>query len=214
MILVVMMCRGAAAIVVANGCGDHDRVWTAVEAAIKELDPPAGHFPNEVPALALAAAIDVGGPCTVAVASDVINVTDPGSQNGSLHVWSRNLMSLASQPSKSAPNGVAADNRASPIGLTIRSGEEATPPFSSLAGGKGSLARGLLAAARSQGSCGTRIIGIDQRVERHHQLQLNVDVAGGGLSGDSFDEGVGHHLVPGSTVTGRYRGVGCCRSAV
>ena len=90
----------AAAIVVANGCGDHDRVWTAVEAAIKELDPPAGHFPNEVPALALAAAIDVGGPCTVAVASDVINVTDPGSQNGSLHVWSRNLMRSASQPSK------------------------------------------------------------------------------------------------------------------
>ncbi len=71
-----------------------------METAIKELDPPAGHFPNEVPALALAAAIDVGGPCTVAVASDVINVTDPGITERILHVWSRNLMSLASQPSK------------------------------------------------------------------------------------------------------------------
>jgi hypothetical protein len=95
-----------------------------VEAAIKELDPPAGHFPNEVPALALAAAIDVGGPCTVAVASDVINVTDPGSQNGSLHVWSRSD-ELGQPAVEAAPTGVAADNRASPIGLTIRSSEGA-----------------------------------------------------------------------------------------
>ena len=194
---------------VANGCGDHDRVWTAVEAAIKELDPPAGHFPNEVPALALAAAIDVGGPSTVAVASDVINVTDPGITERIPARLVPQSDELGQPAVEAAPTGIAADNRASPIGLTVRSSEEATPPFSSLAGGKGSLARGLLAAARSQGSrAALEIIGIDQRVERHHQLQLNVDVAGGGLSGDSFDEGVGHDLVPGSAVTGRYRGVG------
>jgi hypothetical protein len=113
----------AAAIVVANGCGDHDRVWTAVEAAIKELDPPAGHFPNEVSALALATAIDVGGQYTVAVASDVINVTDPGITERIPARLVPQSDELGQPAVEAAPTGVAGDNRASPIGLTIRSGE-------------------------------------------------------------------------------------------
>ena len=98
-----------------------------MEAAIKELDPPAGHFPNEVPALALAAAIDVGGPSTVAVASDVINVTDPGITERIPARLVPQSDELGQPAVEAAPTGIAADNRALPIGLTVRSGEEATP---------------------------------------------------------------------------------------
>jgi hypothetical protein len=49
MILVVVMCPGRGCDSGGQWGDDHDRVWTAVDAAIKELDPQAGHFPNEVP---------------------------------------------------------------------------------------------------------------------------------------------------------------------
>jgi hypothetical protein len=39
----------AAEVVVAGGCGDDDLVWSAVEAAIDELDLPAGHFADLLP---------------------------------------------------------------------------------------------------------------------------------------------------------------------
>ena len=94
-----------------------------METAIKELDPPAGHFPNEVPALALATAIDVGGQYTVAVASDVINVTDPGITERIPARLVPQSDELGQPAVEAAPTGVAGDNRASPIGLTIRSGE-------------------------------------------------------------------------------------------
>src|SRR6185295_2325447 len=66
---------------------------------------------------------DVGGPCTVAVASDVINVTDPGITERIPARLVPQSDELGQPAVEAAPTGVAADNRASPIGLTIRSSE-------------------------------------------------------------------------------------------
>ena len=83
-----------------------------MKTAIKELDPPAGHFPNEVPALALAAAVDEGGPTTVAVASDVINVTDPGITERIPARLVPQSDELGQPAVEAAPALIAADNRA------------------------------------------------------------------------------------------------------
>ena len=40
------------------------------------------------------------------------------------------------------------------------------------------------------------------------QVQLNVDIGGVGLSGEAFDHGVGHDLIPAPAVSSRDRGIG------
>jgi hypothetical protein len=85
---------------VAGGCGDDDLVRSGVESAVDEFDPPAGHFADVVAAFAHAPPVGVGGGPAVAVASDVINMANRASQNGSVQLWSRNLIRWASQPSK------------------------------------------------------------------------------------------------------------------
>lgn len=39
-----------------------------------------------------------------------------------------------------------------------------------------------------------RAAAVDQGFDGDHHLDLDVDVSGGGLSGEAFDEGVGHDL--------------------
>ena len=41
---------------------------------------------------------------------------------------------------------------------------------------------------------GERAVGVEQGLDGHHDLHLDVHVAGGGLSGQPFDEGVGEDL--------------------
>jgi hypothetical protein len=97
MTLVVMMCRDPAVIAAALGVVITIACGPPWKPQIRELDPTAGHFPNEILPLALAAAIEVGGPSSVAVANDVINLTDPGHHKRIPARLVRNLMSLASQ---------------------------------------------------------------------------------------------------------------------
>lgn len=161
MILVVVMCPGRGCDSGGQWGGDHDRVWTAVEAAIKELDPPAGHRTD--PARLVPQSDELGQPAVEA-----------------------------------APTGVAADNRASPIGLTIRSGEEATPPFSPC-WWHWSLGRGLLAAACSQGhSAGYRSPAVRTTMpapyptaRRHHRGDATCE---GYLFGDAATDRIRMHI--------------------
>ena len=52
------------------------------------------------------------------------------------------------------------------------------------------------------------VVRVDQGVEGHQQLQLNVHIGCGGLFGDAFDESVGHDLIPRPTIAGCDDGVG------
>ncbi len=49
---------------------------------------------------------------------------------------------------------------------------------------------------------GAVIIGVDQRIQGHQQLQFNIDICGSCLAGESFHQGVGHDLIPGPAITG------------
>ena len=53
-----------------------------------------------------------------------------------------------------------------------------------------------------------RGVGLGEGVDGDDDRDLGVDVAGGGLPGDPFDESVGHDLVAGSGVAGVLDGVG------
>src|SRR5688500_10099750 len=66
----------AAEVVVAGGCGDDDLVRPGVEAAVDEFDVPAGHFADQVAALAFAASILQCGCSVVAVPGDVVDMSD------------------------------------------------------------------------------------------------------------------------------------------
>jgi hypothetical protein len=61
---------------VAGGCGDDDLVRRAMEAAIDETDVPARHFADEVASGTRAASVSKAGGSAVAVAGDVIKVSD------------------------------------------------------------------------------------------------------------------------------------------
>jgi hypothetical protein len=50
--------------------------------------------------------------------------------------------------------------------------------------------------------------GVEQRVEGHHDADLDVDIRRGGLPGDPFDQRVGHDLIPRPGVPGRQHRVG------
>jgi hypothetical protein len=65
---------------VAGGCSDDDDlVWSAVEAAIDELDLPAGHFAGLVAAGADAASVAVAGGSAVGVPGDVVEESSSSS---------------------------------------------------------------------------------------------------------------------------------------
>ena len=71
-----MVGRVLAEVVVAGGCGDDDLVRAAGEAAVDDVDVPAGHFADDVAAGAFAASIAERGGSVVAAASDVVDVAD------------------------------------------------------------------------------------------------------------------------------------------
>ena len=83
-----------------------------METAIKELDPPAGHFAGVVAACAYAAAVDVGGGSTGAVAGDVINVTDRGITERIPARLVPPSDELGQPAVEAAPARIPADNRA------------------------------------------------------------------------------------------------------
>ena len=45
---------------------------------------------------------------------------------------------------------------------------------------------------------GQRVVGVEQRLDRHRDLHLDAHVAGACLSGEPFDEGVGEDLTAGA----------------
>jgi hypothetical protein len=62
--------------VVAGGCGDDDLVRRTTEAAVDDFDVPARHLAREVAARAFATSIGECSLSAVAVAGDVVDVSD------------------------------------------------------------------------------------------------------------------------------------------
>jgi hypothetical protein len=52
------------------------------------------------------------------------------------------------------------------------------------------------------------VVGIQQRSDRHHDLQLGVHISCGGLSGEPLHQRVGHDLIAAARITGRLHRVG------
>ena len=89
-----------------------------------------------------------------------------------------------------------------------RGGEESAPPFASLTGGEDFPGQLLRQQTITSNHSGMRISRVDQALQRHQQLQLNIDIGSGGLPGEAFHQGVGHDLIPAPAVPGGNRGVG------
>ena len=116
----------------AGGCGDDDLVWPAVEAAIYELDVPAGHFADQVASGAGAASVAVAGGSTVGVASDVVDVSDGGVTEGIPTGLVPQLDQLGEPAVEVAACRIAAHNRRRAFGRSFGCGEEPAPPFAAL----------------------------------------------------------------------------------
>jgi hypothetical protein len=69
----------------------------------------------------------------------------------------------------------------------VRGGEQAPPPLTSLTGGQdlsGELARQWTVTGDDGDA---RVLLVEQEIERHQQLQLNIDIYGSCLAGNPFD---------------------------
>ena len=69
-----------------------------------------------------------------------------------------------------------------PVAVLVGAVRKSAPPFASRLGGQD--VSGQLSGQRLCRYRGPGMSGIGQGVEGHHELQLNVDVGGCGLSGD------------------------------
>ena len=115
---------------------------------------------------------------------------------------SRTRTRWPSDPVETAAAGVGADQTAG------GGGEQPPPPAAALVSAEDVVDDLGRDRAVPGDLGGPARVGVDQRIDRQHDADLDVDVFGAGLSGDAFDEGVGHDLVARAGVARGDDGVG------
>jgi hypothetical protein len=115
-ILPVRWIGGAAEIVMLSVRGDLDRVGIAAEAAVRQVNTPAGHFADEVAAFARAASIYECGETAIGVSSDVVDVPYGCVTEGITASLVTKPYQVVEQAVEIAPGRIASQNRPSVSG--------------------------------------------------------------------------------------------------
>jgi hypothetical protein len=140
----------------------------------------------------------------VAVLEDVVDVPDLGvAERVPAGATVADVDQLREPAVEPAPFRVAADERA-----VVGHGEQPSPPRLALAAGEDVAHDAGRHRSVPGDVCGAAGLRVGQGVDRQDDPDLDVHIGGGGLSGDPFDQGVGHDLVPGALVAGGDQGIG------
>ena len=159
----------------------------AVQPAADHFDLPTRHLAGIVAALALPTAVGVDGEAVVGVALNVVDVPD--------RRITERIAAVPIPPHDQLPDvavKLAAVRIATGQRSTDRRGVEPAPPQVTLAGRK--KIAGQIGGQRpiAVQFCRCMVIGIQQRVQRHHDLQLDVHIGCLGLPSDPFHQCVSH----------------------
>jgi hypothetical protein len=115
-------------------------------------------------------------------------------------------MRRASQPSKQ--RRLESPPTTGPAFGCCGGGEQPAPPLPTL--GRDHDVGGQISRQRpiARNGCRFDAVRIQQRLQRHHDLQLHIHIAGAGLAGEAFHQRVGHDLISGPAIPAGFGGVG------